>query len=323
VRAIVNTSPGKLEMLEVATPAPGPGQVRIRTAACGICATDLEMIGGWERTGFPSIPGHEWSGTVDAAGEGVGESLVGRPCVGENVLADGGEVGFEHPGGYGEYLLTSASNIHLLPDRFPMYIAALIEPLGVCVRGLHRLRPDAKGPVLIIGDGPIGLMMCMLMRRRGLETMLLGGRPERLELALSFGASKCLNYHDLAGELSEEVVTAAGTQFPTILECSGSSDAMNACFELAAREGRVLMLGDYAHATAGFRWNRVLWQEIELIGSNASAGAWQEATELAVEKSLPLGSIITHRVSAAEFELGYNLARDRQSGAIKIVMEWT
>ena len=138
MKAIVNTGPGRLEMLELPTPSPGPGEVRIRTAACGVCATDLEMIAGWERTGFPAIPGHEWSGVVDEVGEGVNEALRGQLCVAENVLADGGEVGFEHPGGYGEYLITEAAKVHVLPARLSPAVATLIEPLAVCVRGLCR-----------------------------------------------------------------------------------------------------------------------------------------------------------------------------------------
>ena len=93
MKAIVNTAPGRLEWREFPLPKPRAGEVRIRTGACGVCATDLAMIAGWERTGFPSIPGHEWSGTVDAAGRGVSKSLVGRRCVGENVLSRGGEPG--------------------------------------------------------------------------------------------------------------------------------------------------------------------------------------------------------------------------------------
>ena len=76
------------------------------------------MISGWERTTFPAVPGHEWSGTVDAVGLGVNPSLVGKLCVAENVLSDGGEVGFEHFGAYTEYLLTEASRLHVLPDEF-------------------------------------------------------------------------------------------------------------------------------------------------------------------------------------------------------------
>ena len=96
MKAIVNTAAGQVQWKDWPTPQPGPGQVRIRTAACGICATDLEMIAGWARTTFPCIPGHEWSGVVDAVGEGVDAKWLGQSCVAENVLADGGEVGFEH-----------------------------------------------------------------------------------------------------------------------------------------------------------------------------------------------------------------------------------
>ena len=71
MKAIVNTAPGRLEWKDLRLPKPRPGEVRVRTGACGICATDLAMIAGWKRTGFPSIPGHEWSGTVEAVGRGV------------------------------------------------------------------------------------------------------------------------------------------------------------------------------------------------------------------------------------------------------------
>jgi threonine dehydrogenase-like Zn-dependent dehydrogenase len=167
MRAIVNTGPNRLEMLELPLPEPGPGQVRIRTGAVGICATDLAMIAGWERTGFPAIPGHEWAGTVDAVGPGGNRSLIGRRCVAENVLSDGKEVGFEHPGGYGEYFLTEEAKLQVLPDDFPFTTAALIEPLAVAVHGKHRLRADAADPILILGDGPVGLLMLLVLLHEG------------------------------------------------------------------------------------------------------------------------------------------------------------
>ena len=67
-------------------------------------------------------------------GPAVDPALLGKPCVAENVLSDGGEVGFEHPGGYGQFLVTEAGNLHPLPEDFPLSTAALIEPLAVCVR---------------------------------------------------------------------------------------------------------------------------------------------------------------------------------------------
>jgi 2-desacetyl-2-hydroxyethyl bacteriochlorophyllide A dehydrogenase len=317
MKAIVNTGPNRLEMRELPLPEPGPGQVRIRTGACGICATDLEMIAGWDRTGFPAVPGHEWAGTVDAVGENADPALIGKKCVAENVLADGGEVGFEHPGGYAQYLITESRNLQLLPAEFSLRLATLIEPLAVCVRGLNRLGNfETQKPVLIFGDGPIGLLLAMLMAKKGVKNLsLIGGRDYRLDLARQFGASATLNYHrDSLDNLNQK--------FSTITEASGSTAAMKTAFNLITPCGKILVLGDYKKSCADFYWNHLLHREIELVGSNASAGAWPEAARLAVEGQLPLEKLVTHRLPAAGFAQGIDLMQSRRGDVIKVVMEW-
>ena len=329
MKAIVNIAPNRLELQNLPLPVPGRGQVRIRTGACGICATDMLMIAGWARTPFPSIPGHEWSGTVDALGEGVSTTLAGRRCVAENALSTGGEVGFEYPGGYGEYFITEAANIYPLPDDFPLATAALMEPLAVSVRGINKLRLDDKSRALVIGDGPIGLLMVMLLRRAGItEIMMVGGRAPRLAIALASGATRILNYHQIEGSLSGAILKAAtpafaGTPaFPLVVEASGSAAAIHASLELARLCGQILVLGDYSGACADFEWNRLLHRELEIIGSNASAGAWPEAVRLAVEGTLPLERLITQRLPAERFAEGVELTRSRRGDVVKVVLEW-
>lgn len=323
MKAIANTGPGQLELRDWPTPQPGPGEVRIRTSACGICATDLAMIAGWQRTGFPAIPGHEWSGVVDAVGEGVDGALAGEKCVAENVRADGGEVGFEHPGGYGQFLITEARNVHRLPADFPMDVAALIEPLAVSVRALTRLRLADRRSALVMGDGPIGLIATMLLKQAGVERIVMvGGRGERLAVAGDLGASATVNYHDLCGPLAGGIAARAGRDFPNVFEATGSAAAMEAAMDLAAVEGKVLVIGDYAQARAGFPWNQLLHRQLELIGSNASAGAWGQAVEIAVARRDPLGRLISHRIKASDFARGMQLMRGRSGGTIKVVMEW-
>jgi 2-desacetyl-2-hydroxyethyl bacteriochlorophyllide A dehydrogenase len=324
MKAIVNTAPNHLEFQQLPLPQPGPGQVRIRTAACGICATDILMIAGWERTSFPAIPGHEWSGTVDAIGEGVDESLVGRRCVAENVLPSGGEVGFEHPGGYSQYFISEAANLYPLPDDFCMTTAALIEPLAVSLRGLKKLRLDDKSRALVIGDGPIGLLMVMLLQRAGIDQIIVvGGRDQRLVIAKESGASQVLNYHQIEGNLSARILQTAGKTFPLVVEASGSAAAMQASLTLTSVCGQILVLGDYGEARADFAWNHLLHRELEIIGSNASAGAWSDAVELTVEGELPLERLITHRLPAQRFAEGIELTRSRRADVVKVVLEWT
>ena len=339
MKAIVNTGPERLEMLERPLPQPGPGQVRIRTAACSICATDLTMIAGWARTPFGAIPGHEWAGTVDAAGLGADAALVGRPCVADNVWDDGGEVGFEHHGGYAEYFVTQATNVHVLPDDYPLQRAVLIEPLAVAVHALHRLRAPVPGPVLILGDGPIGLLTLLLLARDGRSDIVVaGGREPRLALARRFGAALCVDYHAATGsdefsrmlrdagasvdEATRDTGPRALGTYRAIVEAAGSGDALAVTFDVVAPGGRVLVIGGHGQERAAFAWSQLQNRELELIGSNASAGAWDEAVRLAVEERLPFDALITHRLPAARFAEGVALVRDRGSGALKVVLEW-
>ena len=336
MKAIVLAAPGRLEMRDVPLPEPRAGQVRVRTAACGICATDLVMIAGAPRVRCPAVLGHEWSGVVEAVGPGVDAALVGRPCVAENVLADGGEVGFEHPGGYGEFVVTEAKNLHALPDGFDMAAATLIEPLAVCVRGMRRLNLADKRSALVLGDGPVGLLALALLVRAGVaHVLLVGGRRGRLTLARELGAWAVINYHEVAGDLAEGISRMAGRSFPNVIEASGSAAAMEAALELATPGGKVLVLGDYGDARAAFAWNRLLHRELELIGSNASAGAWPEAVRLATDPpsrrspaagegpGLPLARLVSARYPAARFEEAVARVRDRRRDAVKVVLEWT
>lgn len=323
MKALVNTAPGQLEFKDWPMPEPGPGQVRIRTGACGICATDLEMIGGWQRTGFPAIPGHEWAGMVDAVGPGVDDnSLIGERCVAENVLSDGGEVGFEHPGGYAEYLITESRNIYTLPPTFQLAAATLIEPLAVCVRALRRLRLQRRESALILGDGPTGLLMLLLLKAEGVVNIaLVGGRISRLNLAEEFGATATLNYHDVRTDLSTAVAALPGSPFPNVIEATSSLAAMQLGIDMAAPEGKILMIGDHGDGRASFFWNHLLHRELELIGSNASAGAWPRAVELAVAGKVPLGPLVSRRLPAASGVEAVQLVRESRD-LIKVVLEW-
>jgi threonine dehydrogenase-like Zn-dependent dehydrogenase len=317
MHALVNTGPGILEIQQLPVPEPGEGQVRMRTLACGICATDLEMIAGWDRTGFPAIPGHEWCGVVDAVGPGVPAGLLGRHCVGDNVLPDGGEVGFEHPGGYAECFLTQAANLRPLPPGTSPTAATLIEPLAVCLRGLGRLRPFNPRQILVVGDGTIGLLMTILLLAEETEGLtVVGGVPERLAMARELGARHALDYRtpDLAAQL--------GNGFSTVVEASGTTDGLRTALECAANEAKILILGDYADARADLRWNDLLHRELDLIGSNAGTGAWDQAVGQFAELGERLGRLVTHTAPYQEYADALDLARTRRDGAVRVVLTW-
>lgn len=317
MKAIVLVAPRRLEMRDVPMPEPGRGQVLVRAAACGICATDLAMIDGNPRVRPPAVLGHEWAGVIERVGDGVKRTLVGRPCVAENVLADGGEVGFEHAGGYGQYLVTEAANVHVLPAGFDMAAATLIEPLAVCLRATVRLGDIPPLDALVLGDGPIGLLMLLLLRGAGARHVLLaGGRPGRLKLARQLGAREAMNYHEQGG------MSRFGYDFGVVVEASGSAKGMKTALNVAMSGGKILVIGDYGDARADFPWNDLLHRELELIGSNASADTWPEAVRLATDPAFPLARLISVRLPAARFAEGIDLLRGRASDVVKVVLEW-
>jgi threonine dehydrogenase-like Zn-dependent dehydrogenase len=323
MRALVNTGPGRLELLNWTMPSPGPGQVRIKTLVCGICSTDLMMIGGWDRTGYPSIPGHEWCGIIEAVGKNVNPDLVGHQCVAENVLADGGEIGFEHPGGYGEYLVTEARNIYLLPVDFPVEVGALIEPLAVCLHGLQRLRLEPKSPALVFGDGPIGLILLLLLQRAGFrQVTIVGGYPYRLALADTLGASLTIDFHSLGKDPVAGLRNLTGSAFSTIIEASGAAIGLQMAMNAAGHGAQILVMGDYAGDRASFSWNDLLHNELALIGSNASAGAWPEALQVATTNKLPLDRLVTHSFSIHQHNEGIQMGSAQRNACLKILLDW-
>jgi len=322
MRAIVNSGPNRLELKDLPLPEPKAGQVRIRTAACGICATDLHMISGWDRITYPAIPGHEWAGIVDDIGDGVDTGWLGRCCVGENVLSDGGEVGFEHPGGYAECFVTEAEKLRFLPDGFSLTEATLIEPLAVCLRAMQRLRLDDRSAAIIFGDGPIGLLMAALLYKNKVEyVVLVGGRDTRLKLAREIGADETINYHQSGDRLVDDALATIPSGFPNVVEASGAQSALQDCLNVAGKKGKVLVIGEYGQARFNFPANQLLLNELELIGSNASEEAWDEAVSLAMEGDVPLRKLITHEIPAWEYGKAMEIARNWRD-AIKVVLKW-
>lgn len=319
MKAIVNTSKGTLRMEEVPIPEPGKGEVRIKTSFCGICASDFEMIDGWDRGKYPQILGHEWSGTVDKLGPGVDTSLSGVNCVAENVVADGGEVGFEHPGGYGEYFITQADKIISLPTGVSLEIGALIEPLAVGVRGVNKLSP-VQGPAIVIGDGTIGLLL--LLKFKGVEDVtLVGGREGRLNLAMELGASRIFNYHRADGPVPEYIASQNLHPFATIVEAATSSDATRLASLTAKNEAKILLIGNYVDKHTEIDLLEFLHKEFQLIGSNASAGAWEEAVEIAATGKLPLEKIISEVFQAEDYENAMAAARNSRN-SVKTLIKW-
>ena len=164
----------------------------------------------------------------------------------------------------------------------------------------------------------------MLLKRAGIKKIgLIGGRRERLALAEKFGASFCVNYHDVGEHLLEKIKELEGEEMYTdFIEASGSGHVMDTLFKLASTGSRILTIGDYREELAHFKWEEIVHKELEIIGSNASSEAWEDAVKLVLANDLPIEDIITHSFFIEDFEEAMNVAAKREFKAIKVLLSW-
>ncbi|MGI4893818.1 MAG: zinc-dependent alcohol dehydrogenase, partial [Janthinobacterium lividum] len=208
-RAVRIDAPGQLELLDVEVGQPGPGEALVRVAWCGICGSDREVFVGSrpaEFVSYPLVPGHEWSGTVEAVGVGVPDAIIGRGVVGQGIRTAEGtpasvagdvdgwpqeyqETGFTLPGGWATYVTLPARYLHVLPEGADLRAAAGIEP-AACVAEAVLLADVAAGSkVAVIGAGTLGLLAVQLLRGVGCEITVVHHNETRRELATTCGAT--------------------------------------------------------------------------------------------------------------------------------------
>lgn len=216
MKAAVFYAPGDIRLEDVADPTPGPGDVVVEVAACGICGSDLEYYSGGSPLGTPDgkgplVLGHELSGTVVAIGDGVkllaeGDRVAVNPVQGDHGtdVARSGNPHFDTSnvlgtsinGGLAQYVRSRADAAHKLPDNLTDAQGAFTEMLASSVNALEMADVGFGDLVVIYGPGPVGLAQVQLAKLRGATVVLVGTRDYRLAVGASMGADHVANVRD-------------------------------------------------------------------------------------------------------------------------------
>jgi 2-desacetyl-2-hydroxyethyl bacteriochlorophyllide A dehydrogenase len=305
MKAAVIESAGRAVVAEVPDPAPGPRDVVVEVAACGLCGTDLHILQGEFAPKLPIVPGHEFAGEVVAVGTRVTEvspgdrvavdpSLYCHECrycrIGHNNLCERwAAIGVTTPGGAARYALAPVANCVKLPDHVRTQDAALIEPLSCAVRGYDVLRSRLGAHVLIYGSGTMGLMMLELAKRTGAASVdVVDVNPARLETARRLGVSACATDPD-------ELDRPQG--WDLVIDATGNAAAIQDGLDRVAKAGTFLQFGvaDYATRVTIDPY-RVYNQEITITGSMAVLHSFERAAELFATGVLDPDLFISDRV---------------------------
>src|ERR1700726_3965399 len=239
-RAVQAVSPGRLELTEKTLHAPGPGKVRIRVEACGVCHSDSGTVEALFPIQWPRVPGHEVVGRIDALGSGVQGWVVGQR-VGVGFLAGScgycafcrnGDLvncanqeftGIHHDGGYAEVMIAKPSGLVRIPDDLSSVDAAPLLCAGLTTFSALRSAPAKAGDlVAVLGIGGLGHLAVQYARHMGFEVAAIARGADKAQLAKKLGAH---HYIDSAASDQVAALQALGGAM-LILATASSSKAM-------------------------------------------------------------------------------------------------
>ena len=349
MRAAVYRGINDMRVETVPVPQIGPGELLIKIATCGVCGTDLKKIHMGSHSA-PRIFGHEMAGIVVAVGDGVKGFTVGDrvmsfhhvPC-GECYYCrkqtpaqcplykkTGATAGFEPSGGgFAEYIrvmdfVVANGGVIRVPNDVPFEQAAFVEPLMTVLKGTKLLNLASDDTVLVIGQGPIGLMHAALARRTGARVLTSDLFPERHAIAARFGLTNPI--HAGSENVVERVMTETeGRGADAVILAVGGNGLIRTAMDAVRPGGKVMLFAQTQHGEATFDPAAVCVDEKTLLGSYSSSfPLLSEVTGIVFggyHSGFDLTQLISHRFSLEEAVTAIDVASHPQADSMKIMME--
>lgn len=289
--------------------APGPSEVRLDVAYCGVCGTDVHIYHGAmdRRVSIPQVIGHEASAVIAELGPGVegfevGQRVAVRPLApGESSPVDNGcthigknlkFIGIDTPGAMQASWTVPAYTLHHLPESLSLEHGALIEPLAVACHDVRLAMVKPGENVVVIGGGPIGLLIALVAREHGANVLLSEVNAQRLDFAGELGLATVNPAKD---DLVEAVGKFSGDAMADVVfEVSGTAAGVEAMTKIARVRGRIVMVAIHAQPKPVDLF-QFFWRELQLIGVRVyEPEDFDEAIALAAGGKLPLDRVITN-----------------------------
>lgn len=349
MRAVVYRGVNDMRIETVPVPHIGPGELLVKIATCGICGTDLKKI----HTGSHSAPrifGHEMAGVIAAVGEGassykVGERVMvfhhvpcsecyycckGTPAQCPLYKKVGVTAGFEPSGGgFAEYIrvmdfVVTNGGVVRIPDNVPFEQAAFVEPLNTVLKGIKLLNLEPDDTVLVIGQGPIGLMHAALANRIAGKVLTSDLYLERHAIAAKFGLRHPI--HAGAENVVERVLAETdGRGADAVVLAVAGTALIRTAMDAARPGGKVMLFAQTQHGEATIDPAAVCVDEKTLLGSYSSSfGILDEVTHLIFDgyrNGFDLTQLISHRFPIDEAVAAIEVASHPKPDSMKIMIE--
>jgi len=345
MKAAVYRGPNKVYIEEVPRPESGPGEVVLQVQACGVCGTDLKKIAHGDLPP-PRIFGHEVAGRVSAVGAGVRNWKPGDralffhhiPCRSCDLcrakayaqcpqyLRVGTTAGFEPAGGgFAEYVKVSNWIVREGLVRIPQGVsdeeATFVEPVNTCLKGIRKAGIRPGSTVLILGSGPVGLILLQLAKLAGGSVVVADPIPERLAMAKQLGATDTYTSFPRKRESTTDP-RVREDDIDIALVAAAAPQAIQSALDAVRPAGRVVLfaqtrVGEMAQVDVG----QIGKLEKDLIGSySASVDLQQEAADFVFSRKIQVAPLITHRFPLDRINEAIQVASTPSAQSLKVIV---
>jgi L-iditol 2-dehydrogenase len=345
MKAAVYRGVNDVRLEEVSVPEIGMGEILVRVHTCGICGTDLKKIATGSHSA-PRIFGHETSGVVAKVGEGVQRFSVGDrvvvfhhiPCGKcyycqhktfaqcETYKKVGCTAGFEPSGGgFAEYVRVMdwivAKGTVRIPEGVSFEQACFVEPVNTCIKGIKTLQLQPGETALVMGQGPIGLILATLAKGAGTRVITSDLYSARLTIGGSFGLNLTVDASKAdAGKAVREMTEGRGAD--VVILAVGGNGLIRPAMDAARPGGRVLLFAQTMRGEATIDPAAVCVDEKTLLGSySASVDVQEESVQFVMNREMDLERLISHRFPLQSGVEALNLAAHPQPDSMKIVIQ--
>jgi L-iditol 2-dehydrogenase len=314
MKALLLSEYKKLELADLPRPAPGPEEVLVQVAACGICGSDVHGYDGSSGRRIPPIVmGHEAAGIVAEAGSSVTEFHRGDRVTfdstvycgdcdycrrGEANLCDFRQVvgvscgDYRRAGAFAEYVLVPQRILYRLPDALTFPEAAMLEAVSVALHAVRVSELRGGETALVIGAGMIGLLTLQAARAAGAARVLIADiDATRLSMAKEMGADEVLHLSG-AGLAAEVIRLTKGKGADVVLEAVGRNETISTAIDSVRKGGTVTLIGNITPEVT-LPLQKVVSRQIRLQGTAASSGEYPQAIELMTSGEIRVGPLIT------------------------------
>jgi len=335
MRALRLEGIGKLVEVELSVPEPQPDEVLVQTAATTICSSDLNDIAHNPFSiRLPQVLGHEGAGWVAAMGEAaagqfaVGERVAAHPVIPcltceacrrglGHLCSNLGHLGLDRGGTFAEYFCIRSDRLRRVPPETEMACGALLEPVSVCLEALERGRVGVGDSVLIVGDGPFGILIARLaLERRPARVILVGRHDFRMQQVPEVTCINARRTADVARAVRE---ANGGVGVDVAVMAVGSQEALDLALTSSRARGRAVVFSAVKNQVTVDLF-RLHTQALEIVGACNDHNLIDAALGELGNPNLRLGSLVTHRLSFEQWRRAFELARNGKDEALKVAL---